>query len=65
MQFRAAPFIVLFAFATAGLSGCAQHPKADAGAYETIGKDPRRDAEFARQENAILDLTSQGVCHAG
>jgi Tfp pilus assembly protein PilF len=52
MQFRANPFIVCLAITVAGLSGCAQHPKTDAGAYETIGKDPRRDAEFARQENA-------------
>jgi len=53
MQFRAASFILLIVLAAAGPLGCSQHPKADAGAaYETIGKDPRRDAEFASQENA-------------
>jgi Tfp pilus assembly protein PilF len=52
MQFRQTPFILLVAVIMVGLSGCSQHPKTDAGAYETIGKDPRRDAEFARQENA-------------
>ena len=48
MPFRARPFILLIA---AILCGCAQHPKTDA-AYETIGKDPRRDAEIAIQQNA-------------
>src|SRR4051812_2802818 len=52
MQFRSSSFLLLFALAAAGLLGCSQHPKTDPSAYETIGKDPRRDAEFARQENA-------------
>jgi Tfp pilus assembly protein PilF len=52
MQLRASPLFFLFALAVGGLLGCSPHPKTDAGAYETIGKDPRRDAEFARQENA-------------
>jgi Tfp pilus assembly protein PilF len=51
MQFRAASFILLIVLAASGPLGCSQHPKPDS-AYETIGKDPRRDADFARQENA-------------
>jgi|SRR6185437_3116892 len=34
------------------LSGCATSPKKEADAYETIGKDPRHDADLARRENS-------------
>jgi Tfp pilus assembly protein PilF len=53
MQFRLL-LCIFFApvITTAVLTGCAARPKGDAGAYETIGKDPRRDSELARQENA-------------
>jgi Tfp pilus assembly protein PilF len=68
MQFRAASFILLIVVAVAGPLGCSQHPKPDAGAYETIGKDPRRDADFARQENAravaLMDAGEQDKAEA-
>jgi Flp pilus assembly protein TadD len=36
----------------ASLAGCAASAKKDADAYETIGRDPRRDADLARRENS-------------
>jgi Tfp pilus assembly protein PilF len=52
MQSRALIRIVLCVVIFIMVSGCASRAKSDAGAYETIGKDPRRDADLARQENA-------------
>src|SRR5260221_1915754 len=49
MQSRASIAVLIFA----ALAGCASHSAKDAGAYETVGNDPRRDAEVARRENAL------------
>jgi Tfp pilus assembly protein PilF len=46
-------FLSVPAFLTiAMLAGCATSAKKEAGNYETVGGDPRRDADLARQENA-------------
>ncbi|HZK82050.1 MAG TPA: tetratricopeptide repeat protein [Humisphaera sp.] len=50
---------VLIVLTMAMLAGCAASTKKSPDAYETIGKDPRRDADLARIENsravALLD----------
>src|SRR5258706_13880059 len=52
MQPRALICILSCVVTLAMIAGCASRAKTDASAYETIGKDPRRDSELARQENA-------------
>lgn len=44
-------FIVLAMTVIAGVGGCAAPSKKGADAYETVARDPRRDAELARREN--------------
>jgi Tfp pilus assembly protein PilF len=44
--------IVPMLLIVATLAGCAASAKKNADAYETIGKDPRRDADLARIENS-------------
>jgi Flp pilus assembly protein TadD len=41
-----------FLVACASTIGCNTAPRQPSGPYETIGKDPHRDADIARQENA-------------
>jgi Tfp pilus assembly protein PilF len=48
-RFQIAPIVCLIA---ALISGCASSAHKDASAYETVGKEPRRDADVARIENA-------------